>query len=445
MPTTMKLIAKNVLGADATTITFSSIPQTFDDLVMVLSPRASVSGWPGMLMRFNTDTGSNYSYRIIEGSGASASSFSGTSTTSIIAANLGGAGTTANTFGNIEIYVPNYTSSAYKPVSSTSVSETNATTAYIDAIAGLWSSTAAITQIDVLPSTGYFVTNSSFFLYGITRSDDNTPGTFGIQATGGDVTISGGYKYHVFKSSGTFTVTEPGFAEVLMVAGGGAGGAYNGSAGCGGGGAGGVQLINTLLNKGPLVVGVGAGGTGSTGSANGSGSNTFVANLSQSIGGGFGSSGTIGFGGSSGGADGGAGIFATSAVAGQGNKGGDSPALNSGGGGGGAGGVGGSGSSSGGGAGGVGTSAYSSWGAATNTGHNVSGTRFFAGGGGGSWGNNNSSGNGLGGNGGGGNANKPSTAGSGMANTGGGGGASSTLGIGGSGGSGIVIIRYPVA
>ena len=170
MPTTCKLIAKQTLGADATTITFASIPQTFDDLVIVLSARASVSGWPAMLMRFNTDTGSNYSYRIIEGSGASASSFGGTSTTSIIAANLGGAGNTANTFGNVEIYVPNYRSNAFKSVSSSSVTETNATTAYIDAIAGLWSSTAAITQIDVLPSTGYFVTNSSFFLYGITKA-----------------------------------------------------------------------------------------------------------------------------------------------------------------------------------------------------------------------------------------------------------------------------------
>lgn len=173
MATTYKLIASTTLGSDTASVTFGSggtIPQTFDDLVVVVSARASTSGYPAMLLRFNADSGSNYSYRILEGSGASASSSSSASATSVIAANLGGSGTTADTFGNVEIYIPNYASGDNKSVSTTSVLENNATTAYINAIAGLWSDTTAIDEIELFPSSNNFVTGSSFFLYGIKKA-----------------------------------------------------------------------------------------------------------------------------------------------------------------------------------------------------------------------------------------------------------------------------------
>jgi hypothetical protein len=143
------------------------------------------------------------------------------------------------------------------------------------------------------------------------------------------------------------------------------------------------------------------------------------------------------------------------ATSGQGNAGGAATAgsgyTGAGGGGAGAAGVAAGGTSTGG-AGGIGSSVYSSWGSATNTGQNVSGTRYYAGGGGGS--SQYLYGFGAGGLGGGGrgaderSGNTPSVAGT--ANTGGGGGGGmnynggdpGTQYNGMAGGSGIIIIRY---
>jgi hypothetical protein len=69
------------------------------------------------------------------------------------------------------MYVPNYAGSTNKSMSSTGVQETNASGADMGAAASLWSSTDAITQIQILPLTGpNFVSGSSFYLYGITKA-----------------------------------------------------------------------------------------------------------------------------------------------------------------------------------------------------------------------------------------------------------------------------------
>lgn len=173
MAITYKLITKTILSSDTASVTFGSggtIPQTFSNLIIVASARLNVSGYPAMLMRFNSDSGNKYNYRILEGSGSSVTSISGSSASSIIVGNLGGTNTTANTFNSIETHIPNYTGSTNKSVSSTSAIENNATTSYIDIIAGLWSDTSTITSIQLFPSTASFVSGSSFFLYGITKA-----------------------------------------------------------------------------------------------------------------------------------------------------------------------------------------------------------------------------------------------------------------------------------
>lgn len=81
----------------------------------------------------------------------------------------------ANTFSNTEIYIPNYTSSNYKSVSSDSVQEANDTTNNnMWLLAGLWSNTGAITQIDIgaddTSSSYNFLQYSTFTLYGIKNS-----------------------------------------------------------------------------------------------------------------------------------------------------------------------------------------------------------------------------------------------------------------------------------
>jgi hypothetical protein len=77
---------------------------------------------------------------------------------------------TASTFGNFEIYLPNYAGSNNKSVSSDSVAENNATEAYTNLRALLWSSTAAINAIKFTLGAGNFAQYSTATLYGISNA-----------------------------------------------------------------------------------------------------------------------------------------------------------------------------------------------------------------------------------------------------------------------------------
>ena len=109
--------------------------------------------------------------------------------------------------------------------------------------------------------------------------------------------------------------------------------------------------------------------------------------------------------------------------------------------------VGGTGTSGVGANGGIGLTTFTNWGYATSTGQNVSGTFYYAGGGGGGTNTSPSTSGGLGGGGAGGYNNSAGVASTaGTANTGGGGGGNnSSFSVpGAAGGSGLVIIRYPI-
>ena len=438
MSTTMKLIAKQTLGSDTASVTFSSITGTHTDIVVLISARTSDAAVnTNLRVRFNSAT-TNYSARDLYGTGSGAGSFSLSGETSLYLGELCGANATANTFGVAEVYIPNYAGSTNKSVSSTTCTENNATASRIDAVAGLWSSTSAITSMEFLPNTGNWKSGSSFFLYGVTNASGSIPGVFGVDATGGDVTISGGFKIHTFTSSGTFTVNQPGWVDYLVVAGGGGGGQGEsnnfGGAG-GGGGAGGMLDGSRLIQPGTYTVVVGGGGAGTaTLSASGTnGADSFIGSLVVSAGGGFGAGDeqTPPGNGGSGGGRGGDKMGVGSGIAGQGFAGGASTGTRSGGGGGGAGEAG---DTDGVRAGGDGRIS------------SISGTAtYYAGGGsGGSGDNTNSSTPGGDGGGGAGGYSGFSTGINGQANTGGGGGGKISNGSSGNGGSGIVIIRYPV-
>jgi len=169
MPNTFTLINAVTVGSGgAANITFSSIPNTYTDLCLKISSRsAAASVNPGVVMKFN-GVGTGYSSWILYGSGTSTSSYSDTSGESAAGA---GNNATANTFGNGEIYIPNYAGSTNKSFSSDSVNENNATSSLLMLIAGLWSNTAAITSI-VLTDGGSnnFLQYSTAYLYGIVKS-----------------------------------------------------------------------------------------------------------------------------------------------------------------------------------------------------------------------------------------------------------------------------------
>lgn len=169
---TFTLIASSTVGAGgASSIDFTSIPSTYTDLVLKVSVRNSYSGGGAAnnLLRFNGSS-SGYSDRYITGNGAAASSAGNTGgTTYIYIGAIENNSWTSNTFGNLEIYIPNYASSNNKSMSWDSVTENNATTAYAQFGAGLWSNSAAINQITFYPEsgTGNYVQYSTAYLYGV--------------------------------------------------------------------------------------------------------------------------------------------------------------------------------------------------------------------------------------------------------------------------------------
>lgn len=282
-----------------------------------------------------------------------------------------------------------------------------------------------------------------------------------IEATGGTTYIDDGYKYHLFTTGGPFAVTASSpiaplnTIEYLVLAGGGGGAGKRG----GGGGAGG--LVTGSLSATPstsITVGVGGGGAGGPGAERTAGVQGTPSTLTGSVtvtavGGGYGyMEGPGGPGGSGGGAginDNRGGGPGGSGTPGQGNPGATATNNQSGGGGGGAG-------ESGfvpsagsvGGKGGNGTATYNVWLNATGRGvlYPSNNLRYIGGGGGG--------GGGSGGGGtlvpgglGGGGPGGPGSGQPGTTNTGGGGGGGwdNPSYVGGQGGPGLVIIRYPIS
>lgn len=462
MPANMVLIEKISVGAaGASSVTFSSIPQTgYTDLVVKASIRNNAGSATGYVLLNINGSSSTFTSRYIYGTGSAAGSASSPGT---YIGEISGGTSTANTFGNLEIYIPNYTSANYKSYSVDSVAENNATNAQSALVAGLWSTTSAITSLNIASAGADIVANSTFYLYGVAKLG-TTPAIVPY-ATGGDTIITDGtYWYHAFKSSGTFTPAKGLSCDVLVVAGGGGGGGNK----AGGGGAGGVlaysaQSAASGTGYTVTIGGGGAGGSGGSQTQGSNGSNSQFASLTASVGGGgAGTYNTVpnGLNGGSGGGAGNSGSgtigfegTAGTGTSGQGYAGGRAYYLgggnaNAAGGGGGAGAAGGDGGGTlgvvvNGGTGGVGLNTWSTWLNATGTG--VSG--YIAGGGGGgiqqgaaATGN-----PGAGGSGGGGAGSTGSGPVSGTANTGsGGGGVGQANGTGGAGGSGLVIVRYAI-
>lgn len=176
MANTYVLINSSTVGSGgASSITFSSIAATYTDLKLVISGRSDVAAVSRsqIYLQFNTDTGSNYSYRRILGYDSSSTlsdTFTGTPSTAAFIA-IPAAAATASTFGNTEIYIPNYLSSNQKSSSVDITSENNSSTAWLVGLsAALWTGTAAINQIIITTSSGNLVQYSTAYLYGIKNS-----------------------------------------------------------------------------------------------------------------------------------------------------------------------------------------------------------------------------------------------------------------------------------
>ena len=151
MANTYTLINSYAATGTVAYIEFSSIPSTYKDLVLSFSGRQTVAG-ASSFVTFNSDTGANYSYRILSANGSTATSSSASGQTSLTVLAIDRNDQTASTFGNSMLYIPNYAGSTTKSVSNDGVNENNATANAMGFIAGLWSGTAAISTIRIRSS-----------------------------------------------------------------------------------------------------------------------------------------------------------------------------------------------------------------------------------------------------------------------------------------------------
>ncbi len=163
--TSYESIATTTVGAGGSaTITFSSIPSTYQHLQLRIA--GSSSAVNNFRMRFNSDTGSNYAVHQILGTGAAISASGSTSQTSI---NLVYDNKANVSFPAVAIVdtLDYANSNKYKTVRSLAGSEQNTNDGLVMFRAGLWMNTAAITSISIFLDSGSYNQYSSFALYGI--------------------------------------------------------------------------------------------------------------------------------------------------------------------------------------------------------------------------------------------------------------------------------------
>ena len=160
MPTsTYEKIEARTIATATSSITFSVIPATYTDLVLIIN--GGFSALDQLNLQFNSDTTSNYSWTYLRGDGSSATSSRGSSQTEIILGNL----TTGIDSVNIT-QIQNY---ANATTFKTVLNRSNYASGRVQATVGLWrKSPEAITAIKVFKNgAGTFNVGSTFTLYGI--------------------------------------------------------------------------------------------------------------------------------------------------------------------------------------------------------------------------------------------------------------------------------------
>lgn len=163
-------IATTTVGAGgASSIIFSSIPSTYTHLqIRGIGRDTQASGAHSLRLQFNGDTGSNYTYHALTGDGSSASAGALTAQATQYPGYLIGTSGGSNVFAATIIDILDYTNTNKNKVTRTLSGIDNNGSGNIGLFSGMWSNTAAITSISLLPlASTTFTQYSSFALYGI--------------------------------------------------------------------------------------------------------------------------------------------------------------------------------------------------------------------------------------------------------------------------------------
>jgi hypothetical protein len=165
MPITYEPIQTYTLSTSASTITFNSIPATYTDLRLVVVGKAALDT-DGIRIRFNNDTGTNYSWTNLRTNGGTVASSTANNQNAL--AFLGQSGTgmsnTISSFGAADII--NYAASIFKTVLIEDNTNRGAS-GELSRFVGLYRSTTAISRIDLFEVSANLPSNVTATLYGI--------------------------------------------------------------------------------------------------------------------------------------------------------------------------------------------------------------------------------------------------------------------------------------
>jgi hypothetical protein len=160
------IAVSTVPSGGLSSITFGSIPQTYTHLqIRYISRNASATDTT--IVRFNNDSGSNYAWHQLRGSGSTATSVAGTNASYWELPWVTYSGTTASAYGSGVADILDYTNTnKYKTARAFGGADTNGS-GFVYLASGLWQSTSAISTIVIQASTGNLAQYSSYALYGI--------------------------------------------------------------------------------------------------------------------------------------------------------------------------------------------------------------------------------------------------------------------------------------
>ena len=162
-------IATTTVGAGgAATVTFSSIPSTYTHLqIRWIARNASTNATDSFGINFNSDTGANYAWHWLYGTGSSVSAYGTGSQTAGLIECTSGAGATSGIFGGGYIDILDYANTTkYKTVRSLGGADANGSGG-IFLMSSLWQNTNAVSTILLTSNSGNFQQYSQFALYGI--------------------------------------------------------------------------------------------------------------------------------------------------------------------------------------------------------------------------------------------------------------------------------------
>ena len=167
-PTSYESIATTTVGVlGSSNISFTSIPSTYKHLQLRITGRSLSTATTQISLRYNSDTGSNYSEHQVRGDGSSASAYGGASVSAVQTGGLPGLNSLSNTFGSLVIDILDYNNTnKNKTTRILNGWDLNGSGAVGLYSAG-WYSTSAISQIDAFVSGYNFVQYTQIALYGI--------------------------------------------------------------------------------------------------------------------------------------------------------------------------------------------------------------------------------------------------------------------------------------